>query len=262
MQKLIKVKQTFIFLLLLLASVSVAKTSEISMDSYQPRYIVDMPTAGMLENLQYSVNALLVSNGGALLDVTVGIFKIVNFSLSYGGTGIIGYETMNTQKYPGFHIKGRILEEKENVPAIALGFNSQGKGTYSKASDRYEQLAPDFYVVASKNFKWAVGSLALTGGVNYSMLVPDDKGINIFAGIEQSILDICGIAFELNPNLNDKNKAIWKDGKNSLMLNAALKFTPLKDIIIEIQFKDMLRNSERSKEIGRYFGVTFVSKLF
>ena len=262
MFKQFKVNYAFICLLLVLMNVTILKSDEISFDSYQPRYIVDMPTAGMLENLQYSVDALLVSRGGFLADVTVGLFKVINVSMSYGGTGIIGYETMNMQKYPGFHIKGRILGEKENAPAIAIGFNSQGKGVYDKDTERYEQLAPDFYIAASKSFKWAVGSLALSGGINYSLLVPDDKGINVYAGIEQSILNICGISFEINPNLNDKNKSIWKDGKNPLMLNTAIKFTPLEGMIIEVQFKDMLRNANLSKEIGRFFGVSFVSKLF
>ena len=262
MLKLFNTKQTMICFLLLLISVVAVKSNEISLDSYQPRYIVDMPTAGTLDNLQYSVNAILVSNGGFLADVTIGIFKVINFSLSYGGTGIIGYQTMNMQKYPGFHIKGRILGEKENVPAIALGFNSQGKGTYDKGNDRYEQLAPDFYVAASKSFKWAVGSLALTGGINYSLLVSDDKGINVYAGIEQSILNICGLALEVNPNLNDKSETIWKEKNKTLMLNGAIKFTPLENMIIEIQFKDMLRNSSRATEVGRYFGVSFISKLF
>ena len=235
------------------------------MDTYQPRYIVDMPTAGMLDNLQYSVNAQLVNNGGFLLDVTVGLFKIVNVGMSYGGTGIIGYQTMNMQKYPGFHIKGRILQEKENVPAIALGFNSQGKGTYDKGAERHEQLAPDLYAAVSKSFKWAIGSLVLSGGINYSLLVPDEKGINVYAGIEQSILNICGLSFEFNPNLNDKDKKehIWNPEKNSsIMLNGAIKFTPLEDMIIEVQFKDILRNSKLANEVGRYFGVSFISKLF
>jgi hypothetical protein len=244
---------------MLVISISFAKADDISLDSYQPRYIVDMPTAGILNNLEYSVNALLVGNGGALVDFTVGLFKIVNAGISYGGTGIIGYSTMNMQKYPGFHIKVRVIGEKEALPAFVLGFNSQGKGTYVKP--RYEQLSPDFYLVASKNFKWALGSFAVTGGINYSLLDPNDRGINIFAGIEQSILNICGISLEINPNFNDNNETIWKKERNSVMLNGALKFTPLDDIIIEVQFKDMLRNARSSDEVGRYFSVTFISKL-
>ncbi len=238
------------------------QSDEIKFDTYQPRYIVDMPSAGMLDNLQYSVDALLVGGGGFLVDVTIGIFKIVNVSMSYGGTGVIGNFPMELQKYPGFHLKTRLLQEKEAVPAITLGFNSQGKGVYYKGEDRHEQLAPDFYVAASKSFKWAIGSLALSGGINYSLLIPDDKGINVYAGLEQSIFNVCGIAFEINPNLNDKSKVIWKEGKNPVMLNGALKFTPLEDMIIEVQFKDILRNAIHSNEIGRYFGVTFISKLF
>lgn len=255
------------FVIFFVIIITEVKSDEIKIDSYQPRYIVDMPSAGTLDNLQYSVDAMLVGNGGFLVDVTVGIFKIVNVSMSYGGTGVIGNAKMNLQKYPGFHLKTKLLQEREVIPAIAIGFNSQGKGLYYEkqeklSDDRYEQLAPDFYVAVSKSFNWAVGNLALSGGVNYSLLVPDDKGINIYAGVEQSILNVCAIAFEINPNLNDKNKYIWKDGKNPIMLNGALKFTPLEDMIIEVQFKDILKNANHSTQIGRYFGVTFISKLF
>ena len=170
---------------------------------------------------------------------------------------------MNLQKYPGLHLKFRLLGEKEEspAPAISLGFNTQGKGSYYyKEDQRHEQLAPDFYLAVSKSFDWVLGDFSLSGGINYSLQHADARGINIYAGFEHSIWKYCSVAFEVNPNLNDKNENIWKDGK-SLMLNGGLRIAPTETMIIEIQFKDFLRNSNMSEEVGRYFGVRFISKF-
>jgi hypothetical protein len=136
--------------------------SETALEKYEQRYIVDMPTAGMLADLSYSVDLQLLAGGGFLFDFTAAFFKFMNLGLSYGGIGVIGHETMNLQKYPGVHLKFRPFNEDTIMPAIVLGFNSQGKGAYFydeayheefKAHQRHHQLAPDFYLAASKSFK-------------------------------------------------------------------------------------------------------------
>jgi hypothetical protein len=45
------------------------------------------------------------------------------------------------------------------------------------------------------------------------------------------------------------------------MLNGALRFSPSEGTLFEIQFKDFLRNSRFSPEVGRYFSVGFISKF-
>lgn len=149
----------------LIASSAVSLNAETALEKYEPRYIVDAPTAGMLENMSYSATAQLTAGGGFLVDFTAAFFEFVNVGISYGGVGVISHEAMNLQQYPGFHVKFRLFNEREEdfMPAIALGFNSQGKGQYHhKAAEqteeidrnkRYDQLAPDVYAVASKSFK-------------------------------------------------------------------------------------------------------------
>jgi opacity protein-like surface antigen len=232
-----------------------------SIQRYEPTNIVDMPTAGMLTNMHYSVEAQLVSNGGFYLAFDAALFKFLNLGLSYGGTGIIGSQTMNMQKMPGFNIKLRLINESDGAtPAVALGFNSQGRGVYNYPSDQFEQLPPDVYIAASKSFKWFLGNLSIHAGVNYHLENKDNRGINVYAGIMQNIFKYATLAFEINPNLNVANSDVWKDA-NALALNGGVRFAPSDNVVVEVQFKDFLRNSKYSNEIGRYFGMKFISKF-
>jgi len=228
--------------------------------NYEPRYIVDMPTAGILPDLHFALNSQLVSQGGFLLDATFAFFKFLNVGISYGGSGIIGSEKMNMQGSPGFHIKARILDETETAPAIVLGVNTQGKGIYFYEKKRFEQLSAGVYAAASKSYKWQLGLIALHGGINYSFEDSENSGINIYAGAEHTIYKYITAVFEINPNINDKHSGVWKKG-NSWMLNGAIKFGASDNMTIEIQFKDFLRNSNYSTEVGRYFGIEFITRL-
>lgn len=245
-----------IILLLVFAAGNIANAED-PIRAYEPRYIVDFPTAGMLPAKNYSINTVLVSNGGAVVDFDVTIFDWLNVGIAYGGNGIIGGNPMNMQGLPGFNIKARLLDEKASVPAIVVGFNSQGRGQYLYAQKRYEQLAPDFYAAASKSFKWVLGTFGIHGGINYSVMNEANRGINAFVGIDHSIYKYCAFTLELNPNLNDGQKEIW--GENvPVMLNGALHFAGFDNMLIEIQFKDILRNSNLSNQVGRHFGVEFI----
>ncbi len=223
-------------------------------------HIVDMPAAGLLEKMTYSIGGKLINNGGFVLDFTTSLFSFASFGISYGGDGVIGNEKMNMQRRPGFQIKGKLLSEDNTRPSIAIGFNSQGRGRYLHDKDRFEQLSAGFYLVCSKNTDWILGNAAAHVGINYSVEDVDNRGINIYAGAEQGVFDIAKIVLEINPNLNDKNSEIWKNGK-SFMINMAVKFFPSDNIVIEFQLKDMIRNSNYSDKVGRFFGLYFISKF-
>ena len=223
-------------------------------------HVVDMPAAGLLDKMNYSIGGKLINNGGFVLDFTASLFSFASFGISYGGDGVIGNEKMNMQRRPGFHIKGKLLSEKEVLPAISVGFNSQGRGRYLHDKDRFEQLSVGFYAVGSKTIDWAIGAAGVHAGINYSVEDANNRGINIYAGAEQSILNIAKIVLEINPNLNDSDSDIWKNSK-SFMLNGAIKFFPSENMVIELQLKDLLRNSNFSTEVGRFFGIYFISKF-
>ena len=230
-----------------------------SASKHEPRYIVDMPTAGLLRNLNFALNSQLVSNGGFLFDATFAFFNFINVGICYGGSGVIGSETMNLQSIPGFHLKGRILDETQTSPALVLGINTQGKGRYFHDKKRYEQLSPGFYAAVSKSYTWQLGDIAVHGGMNYTFEDPNNRGINFYAGAEHTIYKYATAIIEINPNFNDSHSAIWKD--KPFMLNGAIRFGISSNSTVEIQFKDFLRSSKFSTEVGRFFGIEFISKI-
>ena len=100
----------------------------------------------------------------------------------------------------------------------------------------------------------------LSAGLNYHLQDENSRGLNLYGGIEHSIWKYFSVAFEVNPNINDKNGYVWKD-KKSLMLNGVLRVAPTEGMIIEVQFIDLLTNSRDAQQIGRCFGVNFISKF-
>src|SRR4030042_5043439 len=110
---------------------------------------------------------------------------------------------------PGMHVKIRLLEESFVLPALALGFDSQGKDGYLKDLDRYKIKSPGFYAVASKNYSF-LGFMSFHGGINYSLERSDgDEDINVFAGIEKTLGPVVSLVLEYHLGANEsKAKAV------------------------------------------------------
>lgn len=238
--------------------VNAQTTSAGSSANYESRYIVDMPNAGLLKKSYYAINSQLVSNGGILLDFVAAPFDFLNIGVSYACYGVVGGGEITGQDIPGFNVKLRPFDETKALPAIAVGFYSQGKGLYFKNIPRFEQMAPGFFLSASKNYLWALGSISIHAAINYSLESSDEKGINMYGGIEQSIGRYAAIYFEINPNLNNTNKNILE---NSFMLNASIKANIFKNISIELQLRDLLKNSNCHNKLQRFLGIEFINKF-
>lgn len=228
--------------------------------SHESRYIVDMPTAGLLKRLNCAVSGQTIANGGFVFDATIPLFNILNVGISYGGDGILGSEHLVMQKIPGFHIKARVFNETKAAPAIVMGINTQGKERYLSSKRRFEQLSPGVYVAASKSFSWILGNIALHAGMNYSFEDSDNRGMNLYFGAEHTIYKYVTAVLEINPNLNDNDSSIWKNSK-SLMVNTAIRVGIAENITAELQLKDLLKNSKYSKEFARLVGLDVILKF-
>jgi hypothetical protein len=222
---------------------------------YEPRYTIYMPNAGMLGNAHYAIGMQMINNGGFVFEFTVAPFPFLNLGVSYGGSGIVGNTNIEMQYIPGFHLKSRIINETEDIPAFAIGFNSQGGGQYSRADKRFEVYSPGFYLAVSKCYSWYVGQISLHAGLNYS-IDEGSKGINGYCGFEQIILKYVSLNVEFNPNFNETNNM-----KNKLILNTSLRFKLTKSIMFEFQFRDLFKNSIYSNDINRFIGFEYISKF-
>jgi len=239
---------------LALPSALVAQGSAGSGAKFEPRYIIDLPTAGMLDRGGLATDIEFYQDGGMLAGVSYGIFTWWSVGISYGGSGLIGSGSPTMNPVPGFEVRFRPLEENVALPAIVIGFSSQGRDGYIEETSRYTYKSPGIFVVLSKNYL-LLGFLSLHGGANYSLERADgDQGVNLFAGAEKTLLPFLSIVAEYNVGLNDN--ATGTRGRG--YLNAGLRCTIGGGATMGFAFKDMLQNSSEVSFANRAIYFEFV----
>jgi hypothetical protein len=216
---------------------------------FEPRTIVQMPTAGMLPKGSFALDAEFFQSGGVLVGLSAGIFDRFSFGVSYGGAGILGSDTPVMNPLPGVNVKLRVLEENLSLPALALGFDSQGKNGYRKDLDRYAIKSPGVYVAVSKNYL-LLGYLSLHGGANYSFEHgDDDDDFNMYVGAEKSLGPFLSLVTEYNLALNDNSQRAIGQGRG--YLNFSLRGSVGGGVTLGICFDDVLKNARDTQQVIR-----------
>lgn len=243
-------------LVLVLSMNSYPQGSAGSSGDFEPRYIIDMPAAGLIGHNSYSIDVDFFQSGGVLSGFTYGLLNRINIGISYGGTNLIGSMKPKWNKIPGMNVKIRPIEEGEFFPAIALGFDSQGKENYIDSLDRYVIKSPGLFIVFSKNFLIS-GFLTLHGGINYSLERADgDRDINTYAGIEKSLTSFLSILGEYNIAINDSDpKAL---GKGRGYLNLGLRASLGNGFTIGFNLKDVIKNQNNMSIGNRTINIEYV----
>jgi len=226
---------------------------------YESRFIIDMPTAGILPHGDFALDLQNYTAGGVLTGVTVGLFNRLTFGISYGGEYIIGSQKPDWNDLPGFNLKIRVLDETMSVPAVALGFDSQGKDAYDKELKRYAIKSPGFFIALSKNYLF-LGDLSLHGGVNYSLERADaDRDPNLYVGLEKSIGPYAALEGEYNLGWNDShNQAL---GRGRGYLNFALRFSIGDGFSLGLLMKDVLDNQRNVTFGNRSLSIEYIHSL-
>ena len=208
----------------------------------EPRALVDLPTAGMLRGRTLALDMHFFQAGSVLTTFSVGIIDRFLIGVSYGGTDIIGSGTTSWNRRPGFSAKFRIIDEMVLFPAVAIGFDSQGKELFVDSLDRYAVKPLGFYAVGSKNYQ-LIGFLGVNGGINYSIEQGDgNKNLNYFLGVEKSVGPFATTVVEYNFNVNDDFRAT--QGNNGGYLNAGVRISIGNGFTLGFNFKDIVKNQE------------------
>ncbi len=241
---------TAIILSLFAASPLLAQTAAGEKASIESRFIVDMPTAGVLSKKQYSVNIWAFGYSGVAVDFSIAPVTNLELGMSYSGAGFLGNQSMVFQGLPGFHLVWRPLDETLTAPGVVVGINTQGRGYPKAYNDSFETLSPGFYIAASKNFSlW--GSAALHVGVNYSLESPSGYKVpNGYVGFEKTLGSLMSLAVEYNATFNDPST---KGG----LLNAGLRISTGKGFTFELQVRDILKRM--SNNVYRMLRVEYVA---
>ncbi len=222
----------------------------------ESRFIVDMPTAGILHDKTFSLTIEMYQQGGMLFGVSVGLFDRLMAGVSYGATGLVGTGTPDWNPVPGVDLRLRFLDESFVLPAMVIGFDSQGKEPYVRNPDRYTIKSPGFFFVASKNYQ-AYGTLSFHGGVNYSLERADhDSDPNLFGGIEKSIGGFVSLFAEYNLAMNDSDRGARARGRG--YLNTALAVSVGNGLTLQFAVKDILQNQQENSVGTRTMSIDFV----
>lgn len=225
----------------------------------EPTSIVDKPTAGILKKGSYAVRTNFFEEGGVLVGISVGVFDNFSFGISYGGTDIIGEQKIKMNPLPGVNVKIRLIDEASTMPALAIGFDSQGKEPYVDSTSRYTIKSPGFYLAGSKNYSF-LGNLSFHGGVNLSMERGDgDKDLNFYVGAEKSIGKDISILAEYDFANNDNNSRALGKGKG--YLNFAFRWSWGKGLIVGFDLKNVIKNQNNVVIGNRALQLDFVGSL-
>jgi hypothetical protein len=208
--------------------------------STESRYIVDMPTAGILSKGSFSSYTQVFTGGGVMTELTAAPFEDFSMGISFSGANVISSGDVVCQKYPGIQLRYRFVDETLSTPAFLIGINTQGRGAFDEKAERFQTLSPGAFIAVSKWFSWFLGDIGLNAGINYSFEPPSDsRSINGYLGIEQSIGKAFALTLEYNPTLDDGNKQFLT---NNGLLNAGVRFSGIKGFSIELQIRDLLKN--------------------
>lgn len=228
--------------------------------------LIDMPTAGVLEKGNVGVNFYFMPLGVLISRIEVGVFDNFSFGISYGASNFIGVGDPSWYKLPGVNLKVRIIEETDKTPAIALGFDSQGKGEYftkynGNTINRFRFKSPGFYAVMSKNYDF-LGFLSLHGMINYSLEKDDgDRDLDIVAGVEKTIGSKISIVGEFDFAINDNSKKSLGDGNG--YLNAGVRWSMGGGFTLGFDFRDLLSNKKLTPgSADRALRIDFVKPIF
>ncbi len=236
-----------------------AQGSAGSSGKLEPRSIVDFPTAGMIPRGDIAFDVEFYGQGGVDVGCAVGIFDRLSAGLSYGGSGLIGSGSPVMNATPGFNIRLRLLEESVYVPALALGFDSQGHDGYIQSHDRYAVKSPGFFAVVSKNYAF-LGFMSVHGGANYSLERADgNRNVNLFGGVEKTIGPFLSYMIEYNLGLNDAGRNAQGTGKG--YLDMALRCSLGGGLTAGVNFKDLTHNAGNVTAASRTVRLEYVRPL-
>lgn len=228
---------------------------------YEYRSLIDLPTAGILEKGYVGVTVDVIPVGVVTSKIEVGVFENFSFGISYGGSNIIGTGRIDWYKLPGVNVRYRIIDETQSLPALAVGFDSQGKGKYDDQLDRFEIKSPGFFAAVAKNFEF-LGYLSVHGVINYSLENKDnDRDPNIGIGIEKTLGSSASFVIEYDLGFNDNDAGAL--GEDSGYLNMGFRMSFGDGFTFGVDLRNLLDNKKfNSNKADRALFVEYIKAIF
>tara|TARA_Y100000782_G_scaffold46128_1_gene51695 strand:+ start:137 stop:910 length:774 start_codon:yes stop_codon:yes gene_type:complete len=228
-----------------------------------PTTLVTVPSAGTLVRGSYAMEMRVQKGGGLTTSLSVGITDRFQFGLSFGSANLIGDDSLIWYPRPEANLKYRLIDETESMPGVSFGVNTQGLGHFNAADSlmRYDVKAMGLYLAGSKNWKTPLGNLGVHAGTNYNFAEVNDgdKDMNYFFGFDMEFNPELSLLLEYNAALNEndmtaKTMSISKGG----YLNAAIRWTFVEHLHIELDFNNLLFDDEKVDYFQRELKITYI----
>ena len=228
----------------------------------EDRDMVDLPTAYTLPRGSFDLNFSVHGGGGLIAATNVGLSEFLTVGFSYGANGVFSQETPEYNPSVEFNIKWRLTQESQALPALAMGFISQGNGLYLKKYNRQMYKPKGFFGVFSKSIGISGYAWELHGGVNYSIEKEEnagktDRGVNFFGGLTTALRHNLTYAAEYDMALDD-NKSGPPFGKGRGYLNMALKWRYMENLQVEFFVRDLLANRRETESFERGLKIVYL----
>ena len=228
-----------------------------------PTNLVSVPSAGTLVRGSYAMQMRVQKNGGLTSSLSVGITDRFQFGLSFGSANLIGDDSLEWYPRPEANLKYRLIDETTSMPGVSIGLDTQGQGQFNEADTlmRYDVKAMGIFAAASKNWVTPLGNLGLHMGTNYNFAEVNDgdKDINYFFGFDMEFNPELSILLEYNAALNEndmtaKTMSISRGG----YLNAAIRWTFVERLHIEMDFNNLLFDDQKVDYFKRELKITYI----
>ena len=237
---------------------------QLNAQSYPPpTNLISVPSAATLQRGSYALQMHVQKEGGLTSLISVGLTDRFQLGLSYGSANLIGDDSLVMHPKPEANIKYLLIDETESIPGISIGVNTQGQGKFNSQDSlmRYDIKAMGLYAASSKNWVTPLGNLGLHFGTNYNFVEINDgdKDVNYFFGMDIEFNPEFSLLMEYNAALNEndmtaQNIAINKGG----YLNAAIRWTFVERLHIELDFNNLLFDEDKVDYFNRELKITYI----
>jgi hypothetical protein len=249
-------------LLMMLATYAFGQETQTMVESYaiprlEPARLVNCPTAGLLPRASFDFDIRIFPRGGVIFGLDIGLMKRLMVGMSFGGENIIGEGDADWNPRIEFAAKYRVINESWSLPALAIGYDSQGDGAYDDSLDRYAYKSKGFYAVISKGYAMGDVPFGLHAGANYSLENDDeDNDISVFFGADIRLGDNLAVVGEYDLGTND-DTAEELFGQGYGYLNLGLQWIFSERLFLQFNLKNLLLNRKDVSTWERGFRIVY-----
>ena len=218
----------------------------------EPVRLVDSPTAGLVPKGRFAADLRFFAGGGLLGQAQAGALRRLTIGLSFGGERLIGSGAVDW--YPRVEpiVRYRLVEESQALPALVLGYESQGYGAY--LDGRYEVRSKGFFAAASKNYLSPLGQFGIHLGVNRSR-EEGDRELSGWLGVDKGVNEELWLCAEYDLARDDGGI-----GRGRGYFNVGLHWSPAPGLGLAALWRDLRGNGpagEPSRELGVRYTESF-----